>query len=64
MSEDLLEYLSGKFQDEIKNQNDAIMMGQASDFADYKYSVGIIRGLLIANNIVKETAERMEQEDE
>ena len=52
MSEDVLEYLSGKFRDEIDTQKDAIMMGQASDFADYKYAV------------VKETAERMEQEDE
>jgi|TARA_R110000787_G_scaffold176322_3_gene288518 hypothetical protein len=64
MSEDVLEYLSGKFRDEIDTQKDAIMMGQASDFADYKYAAGIIRGLFIANLVVKETAERMEQEDE
>ena len=64
MSEDLLKYLSGKFQEDIKIQSDDLMMGVAPDYGAYKYAVGIIRGLLIADNHIIETAERMEQEDE
>ena len=39
-------------------------MGKAKDFGDYKYACGIIRGLLLANNMIIETAERLNNADD
>jgi hypothetical protein len=64
MSNDLLKYLSSKIQEELKVIESDTVMGHAKDFGDYKYACGIYRGLLVANNILMETAQRMEQDDE
>jgi len=64
MSSDLLKYLSNKVQDELKRIEADMAMGQAEDFGAYKYACGIYRGLLVANNILMETAQRMEQDDD
>lgn len=61
---DLLRHLSKKVQDELKIIETDMAMGNAVDFGAYKYACGIYRGLLIANNILMETAERMEADDE
>lgn len=64
MSSDLLKYLSDKIQQELRVIESDAAMGQAKDFGDYKYACGIYRGLLVANNILMETAQRMEQDDD
>jgi hypothetical protein len=61
---DLLRHLSKKVQDELKIIEADMAMGNAVDFGAYKYACGIYRGLLIANNILMETAERMEEDDD
>jgi hypothetical protein len=61
---DILRHLSKKMQDELKIIEVDMAMGNAVDFGAYKYACGIYRGLLIANNILMETAERMEADDE
>lgn len=61
---DLLKHLSKKMQDELEIIEADMAMGNAKDFGDYKYACGIYRGLLIANNILMETAERLEADDE
>jgi hypothetical protein len=61
---DLLRHLSKKVQDELKIIEADMAMGNAVDFGAYKYACGIYRGLLVANNIIIETAERMEADDE
>jgi hypothetical protein len=61
---DLLRHLSKKVQDELKIIESDMAMGNAADFGAYKYACGIYRGLLVANNILMETAERMEEDDE
>jgi hypothetical protein len=61
---DLLRHLSKKVQDELKVIEADMAMGNAADFGAYKYACGIYRGLLVANNIIAETAERMEADDE
>ena len=60
----LLQYLSKKIQDELKIIETDMAMGNAVDFGAYKYACGIYRGLLVANNILMETAERMEADDD
>ena len=64
MSEDLLKYLSTKLQEEMKVIENDTVLGHAKDFGDYKYACGIFRGLLIANNVLIETSERMSKNDE
>ena len=64
MADDLLKYLSGKLQEEMKVIEADAVLGKAKDFGDYKYGCGVYRGLLIANNILIETAERMRKDDE
>ena len=64
MSIDLLRHLSNKVQEELKVIEADMAMGRAEDFGAYKYACGIYRGLLMANNILMETAQRMEQDDD
>jgi len=61
---DLLRHLSKKVQEELKIIESDMAMGNAVDFGAYKYACGIYRGLLMANNIIVETAERMEADDD
>ena len=60
----LLQYLSSKIQEELKVIEQDMAMGHAVDFGAYKYACGIYRGLLVANNLLMETAQRMEQDDD
>lgn len=64
MADDVLKYLSKKIQEERAVIADDLALGKAKDHGEYKYSCGIIRGLLIANNLIIETAERMESADD
>lgn len=64
MSTDLLKYLSDKMEEERKVIEADLAEGKAVDYAQYKHATGVIRGLLIANNLVLEVAQRMENDDD
>jgi hypothetical protein len=64
MSNDVLKHLSDKIQEERLRLSEDMSMGKAKDFGDYKYACGIIRGLLLANNMIIETAERLNNADD
>jgi hypothetical protein len=64
MSNDVLKYIADKLQEERIRLSEDMSLGKAKDFGDYKYACGIIRGLLLANNIVIETAERLESSND
>ncbi|CAB4189540.1 hypothetical protein UFOVP1193_3 [uncultured Caudovirales phage] len=64
MSNDVLKFLSDKIQAERLLLAEDMSMGKAKDFGDYKYACGIIRGLLLANNMIIETAERLNNADD
>lgn len=64
MSTDLLQYLAKKVTEEIAVLSDDLARGTAKDHGEYKYVCGIIRGLMIANGLFGETAQRMEQDDD
>lgn len=64
MSNEVLKYLSDKIREERTHLAEDMSLGKAKDFGDYKYACGIIRGLLLANNMVIETAERLENSDD
>ena len=61
---DLLKHLSKKIQTELKVIEDDLALGKAVDFGAYKYACGIYRGLMIANNIIIETAHQLENDDD
>jgi hypothetical protein len=63
MNTDLLQYLSQRIQEERKALADDLSLGKAKEHGDYKYTCGVIRGLLIVNNMIIETAERLEREE-
>lgn len=64
MSKDVLKYLSEQLQKERLRIIEDLGDGKAKDLAEYKYSAGVVRGLLMANNLIAETAERLENSDE
>lgn len=64
MSIDLLQYLAKKVQDEIDVISEDLARGTAKDHGEYKYACGIIRGLMVVNGLLQETAQRMENDDE
>ena len=64
MSSDLLKYLTMRVDGELKAIEQDLVLGKSKDFAAYQHSCGIYRGLLIAENILTETSERMETDDE
>lgn len=61
MSENILTHLSNKVQEEIKIMSDDLALGKAKDHGDYKYAVGMIRGLMVANSMIADLAERYEE---
>jgi len=64
MSKDLLKYLSDKLEEQRQVHVMDVALGKAKEFSDYKFSCGVIRGLLVAKNIIIETAEKMEAQDD
>ena len=64
MTNDLLKYVSEKLQEEIKVISDDLARGTAKDHGEYKYACGIIRGYMLANGIIADTAQRMEDNDD
>jgi hypothetical protein len=64
MNADLLRYLTTKLQEEQEILSTDLGLGRAKDHGEYKYTCGVIRGLMIANNIITETLDRMEELDE
>lgn len=64
MSTDLLKYLSSKLNDEIAHMSDDLARGGAKDHGEYKWACGIIRGLTMANTILAETAQKLENDDD
>lgn len=59
-----VEYVLNKVKDEVKNMEYDIARGTAKDYAEYQYLCGKLRGLLVAEDIIKALKERMEEDDE
>lgn len=64
MSNQVLQYLAKKVQEEIDVISDDLARGTAKDHGEYKYACGIIRGLMLTNGFIVELAERMESNDD
>ena len=58
----LLTYLEERLAKERSVLSEDIVTGKAADYAEYRYSCGKHRGLLIASDIVAELIERMRED--
>ena len=61
---DVLEHLAKKIHEDRLRMIEDLGEGKAKDHADYKFSCGVVRGLLMANNHILELAERLDKADE
>jgi hypothetical protein len=55
--------ISKQLQTERQSIMEDLADGKAKDHAVYQYHCGVMRGLLIANNILAETAERLAKQN-
>ncbi|CAB4169519.1 hypothetical protein UFOVP1302_26 [uncultured Caudovirales phage] len=63
LDEGVLEYLRKKIRDIMNEQADHIATGGASDWADYRYNIGLIEGLAKAERELLDLQERLEKQD-
>jgi len=61
---DALQYLSKQLNEERQRIMEDLADGKAKDHGDYKHACGILRGLLMANSLIVELSERLENSDE
>jgi hypothetical protein len=64
MNTDILKYLSNQIREDQTLLANDMALGKAKDHGEYKFSCGIYRGLILANTMIAELAERMEKDDE
>jgi hypothetical protein len=56
--------LAQKIQEDRLRMVEDLGEGKAKDHAEYKFSCGVAKGLLMANNHILELTERLENADE
>lgn len=61
---DVLEHLAKQIQQDRLRIIEDMGDGKAKDHAEYKFSCGVVRGLLMANNHILELVDRLENSDE
>lgn len=59
-----LDYILTKISDEIESLQLNVSRGSAKDYAEYQHLCGKVRGLLVAEDLIKDLQKRMEQNDE
>lgn len=64
MDNELLQYVANKINAEIELIRDETAQGKAKDYGDYKWVCGIVRGLMMANSILADTVQQLEEDDE
>lgn len=61
--DNVLDYLRSKLRNIMNEHADHIATGAATDWADYKYHVGIIEGLAKAERELLDLADRLKEQD-
>ena len=57
-------HLAQKIDEACKDIERDLAMGKASEIGEYKFACGRYRGLLTAKDIIIETAQRLEEDDD
>jgi len=60
----ILIHLAQKIDEACKDIERDLAMGKVSEFGEYKFACGRYRGLLTAKDIIIETAQKLEQDDD
>ena len=60
----VLEHLAQQIHEDRLRMVEDLGEGKAKDHAEYKFSCGVVKGLLMANNHILELTERLEKSDE
>ena len=64
MDTQVLEFLYGKLQEEIKVIEEDLARGGAKDFAEYQNLCGVIRGLLTAQREINDLLRRVKDHND
>ncbi len=64
MATTVLDVLMEKIDDGVKNTEYYLAAGNAKDYAQYKETVGVIRGLKSAKDFIAEMQTHLEDDDE
>jgi hypothetical protein len=62
--DDVFVYLSKQLTEKMKLLEEDLVKGKASDIGEYKHACGVYRGLMIANDVLLTTKERMEESND
>jgi len=60
----ILIHLAQKIDEACKDIERDLALGKASEIGEYKFACGRYRGLLTAKDIIIETAQKLEQDDD
>jgi len=60
---DMLELLMKQVDEERIRMVEDLGEGKAQDYAQYQFSAGVIRGLLMSQRIISDMAKRLEHDD-
>lgn len=64
MTNEVLKFISDQINEEITKLSEDMARGTAKDHGDYKYACGIIRGYMLANGIIADTAHKVDNDDD
>jgi len=64
MDTQVLDYLRGKLQEELKSVEESLAHGVAKDYAEYQNLCGVIRGLLTAQREINDLLRRVKEHDD
>ncbi len=64
MDDRALRHLTSKLEELRADQAAFIAQGRAADFAEYRYTCGVIRGLSLAEQLCNDLVQRLETDDD
>jgi len=64
MDKQIMEYLSGKYAEEIRVIQESLGAGAAKDYAEYQNLCGVIRGLLTAQREINDLLRKVKDHDD
>jgi len=64
MDDKVLKHLISKLIEIREDQAAFVAQGRAADFAEYRHSCGVIRGLSLAEQVCNDLVQRLETDDD
>jgi hypothetical protein len=64
MDDRVLKHLISKLEELREDQAAFVAQGRAADFAEYRHTCGVIRGLSLAEQLCNDLVQRLETDDD